>query len=83
VSIRDDLAAYDEAAESYAESEDESGGYVSGRNYENWEDSQLEFAEAAQAWVRAALEALEPEQIEKVDRRLALNNERASHVGTP
>jgi hypothetical protein len=77
--ISDAVAALDEAREQF----EEAGGHDDGnvRDYEHYEDSRLDFADTAESWVRAALEALEPAQIEKVDRRMALNFERAMSQG--
>jgi hypothetical protein len=68
-SIRDTIAAMDEEADSWEEISGDDSSY-SVKEYENHEDTILDFAETAGPWIRAALEVLTPEQIDLVDRKV-------------
>lgn len=68
--IRGDLAQMDEAGETYSEAQESDGG-ESVKDYENYEDSRLGFADTAENWIRRALEVLSPSQIQKVDDAVA------------
>jgi len=51
MSLRETLADYDEAVETYQEASDDDGGSV--KDYENYEDSVLDFAADVEPTVRA------------------------------
>lgn len=70
-SIAADLAALDDE---HAEWEEIAETHTV-RDYENHEDFILAFADTAEAWIRAALEVLDPAEIQKVDRHLTEKQE--------
>lgn len=71
--IRAALATYDLAMAGFDEACEE--GEPLAKDYEYRDDDAVAFAAEASEWIRAALEALEPAQIKKVERRLAIRQQ--------